>query len=327
MPETTPTHLALLAREPGRAAEVLDYVEVDTPEPAAGQVRVHMLTTTANPSDLITISGAYASRTTYPFVGGFEGLGIVDEVADVRDEELLGARVLPLGGSGNWQEYRVLDAKWCVPVPEDIDDESATFAFINPLTALLLVESQTAAVAGGTVVLTAGSSQMTVDLAELLRPLAGRIIGLTTGRGTPRRPELFDALVDVRSAGWEEEFATVGGGEASAVFDSIGGPLSDRLLALTPENAPFVQYGLLSGISTDQGGLSDARRAAFSFFHLRERIYAMSTPELHAAFDRVFEHIREGRLHSTIDRSVGFIKLRGTLDAVASGRGKVLVRF
>ncbi|MFE9472665.1 hypothetical protein ACFYOR_16665 [Streptomyces griseofuscus] len=52
----------------------------------------------------------------------------------------LGRRVLPPGSAGAWQQYKRLDHSWCVPVPDDLPDDIACFAYINPLTAVTMVE-------------------------------------------------------------------------------------------------------------------------------------------------------------------------------------------
>ncbi|WP_212128428.1 hypothetical protein [Brevibacterium sp. SMBL_HHYL_HB1] len=52
-----------------------------------------MTASTVNPSDAVTVSGAYASRTEFPFVPGFEGVGV--------PANAIGERVLPIGSAGN----------------------------------------------------------------------------------------------------------------------------------------------------------------------------------------------------------------------------------
>lgn len=103
-------------------------------------VQVRMLAATINPSDVVTVSGAYASRTRFPLVPGFEGLGRVEAIGSGVSESLLGRRILPLGTAENWQQVKQLEAEWCVPVPDDIPTEVACFSYVNPLTALFMVD-------------------------------------------------------------------------------------------------------------------------------------------------------------------------------------------
>lgn len=132
--------LAAIAETPGPVDTV---VIRDVPEPGelrAGEVVVRMLVSTFNPSDAVTVSGAYASRTTFPLVPGFEGVGIIDRIGPGVPTSALGQRVLPIGSPGAWQQYKRIDHSWCISVPDDIPTDVACFAYINPLTASLMVE-------------------------------------------------------------------------------------------------------------------------------------------------------------------------------------------
>ena len=132
--------LAALATHPGPIHNVTIQ---DVPEPDApqrGEVIVRMLASTFNPSDAVTVSGAYASRIEFPLVPGFEGVGVVERIGPETPSTLLGHRVLPIGSAGAWQELKRTDHTWCIPVPDDIPTDVACFAYINPLTAYLMVE-------------------------------------------------------------------------------------------------------------------------------------------------------------------------------------------
>ncbi|MFF7889898.1 alcohol dehydrogenase catalytic domain-containing protein [Streptomyces sp. NPDC020794] len=63
----------------GEPTSVLRVEEVPVPEPEAGQVRVRILESPVNPSDLLYVRGHYAGIQAYfPAPTGFEGVGIVE---------------------------------------------------------------------------------------------------------------------------------------------------------------------------------------------------------------------------------------------------------
>ena len=132
--------LAALAAHPGPIHNVTiqDVPEPDAPQ--GGEVIVRMLASTFNPSDAVTVSGAYASRTEFPLVPGFEGVGVVERIGPEVPSALLGRRLLPIGSAGALQELKRTDHTWCIPVPDDIPTDVACFVYINPLTAYLMVE-------------------------------------------------------------------------------------------------------------------------------------------------------------------------------------------
>lgn len=64
---------AVLAERPGILSDVLALHNIPDPGvPGEGEVTVRMIASTINPSDAVTVSGAYGSRTQFPFIPGFE---------------------------------------------------------------------------------------------------------------------------------------------------------------------------------------------------------------------------------------------------------------
>jgi len=63
----------------GEPAKVLTVQDLPLPEPGEGEVRVRILASPVNPSDLLFVRGHYAGvQPHFPSRVGFEGVGIVD---------------------------------------------------------------------------------------------------------------------------------------------------------------------------------------------------------------------------------------------------------
>ena len=69
---------AVVCEKWGDPAEVLQVRDVPTPEPSRGQVRVRMLVSPINPSDLLMVRGTYGRQPPLPATPGFEGVGVVE---------------------------------------------------------------------------------------------------------------------------------------------------------------------------------------------------------------------------------------------------------
>src|SRR5947209_19463655 len=103
------------------------------PEPKSGEVRVRMLASPINPSDVLTVRGQYGKQPPLPATPGFEGVGVVEAGSGLLARRVMGKRVAVLNsGGGNWQEHVVIPARQAVPVPEDLDDSQAATFFVNP---------------------------------------------------------------------------------------------------------------------------------------------------------------------------------------------------
>lgn len=322
--------LAALAREPGPASSVVEVARVEpAPLTDGGAVRLRMVASTVNPSDLVAISGTYASRTHYPFVPGFEGVGEVVETGGDVPPRLLGQRVLPLGSAGNWQEYKVTPARWCFEVPEALTTEEACFAYINPLSALLMVDEhahpgvRVAAVNGAT-------SAIGGHLRALLNARGIDVSGLTSG-ATGRRirsPSAWSAVVPTTDAGWPGEVRRLSGRSGVDVaFDCVGGEHVAALLGAIRPGGSLVHYGLLSGrpIPADSIGAHPDRRV--HLFRLRDLVHSFPRDRIQALLDRSYRGILAGPLRTTVSAAHPLRQLRQLLDEAPSADGKLLITF
>src|SRR5205085_3947186 len=127
----------------GEPGEVLQVRDVPRPDPGKNQVRVRMLASPINPSDLMVVRGRYGRLPTLPATPGFEGVGIIEAVGPGLLRLLRGLkpgrRVAVLNGTGgNWQEQVVLSARQVVPVADDLPDEQVAMVLVTPATAPIM---------------------------------------------------------------------------------------------------------------------------------------------------------------------------------------------
>jgi NADPH2:quinone reductase len=143
----------------------LDPVEV--PEPGPGEVVIRVEAAPINPSDLgVLLAGAdvtaavsagsadrpvvtmplpdaaaraVAGRVGIPMPVGNEGAGTV-VAAGASAAALLGRTVAAAGGA-MYAQYRCVDASLCLPLPEGTPAADGASAFVNPMTALGMVET------------------------------------------------------------------------------------------------------------------------------------------------------------------------------------------
>lgn len=142
---------------------------VAIPEPGPDQVVVRVQAAPINPSDLLLMlgpvdptsltaegegqttvvrgrvpqqaMGAVSHRIGKSLPIGNEGAGVVIAAGSSESaQSLLGRTVAILGGE-MFSEYRVVDAQRCLVFPESVSARDAAAAFINPLTALSMVET------------------------------------------------------------------------------------------------------------------------------------------------------------------------------------------
>lgn len=255
-----------------------------------------MLVSTFNPSDAVTVSGVYASRTAFPLVPGFEGVGIIDRIGPGVPTSALGQRVLPIGSPGAWQQYKRIDHSWCIPVPDDITTDVACFAYINPLTASLMVER-----------FCDGIQSALVDAATTT--IAGHLKTLLEQRGV----ETVMVGRTWGTVGVDKQF--------DVAFDCVGGEMGRRVARAVKPDGVVVHYGLLSGEPLGETG----RRV--EMFRLRDVVHACPRSELPELFADVFSQLRAGRLRSRVAKEVDLEDVPAVLREYQPREGKLLIRI
>ncbi|NYZ17083.1 zinc-dependent alcohol dehydrogenase family protein [Azospirillum sp. RWY-5-1] len=276
---------ALLYRRFGPPGEVLALESQPLGPPEPGRVRVRMIAAPVNPSDLIPVTGAYGHRVRPPLVAGYEGVGAVVGSGGALAE---GTRVLPLRGPGTWQRVVDADPAWLVAVPDDIPTELAARAYINPLSAQLMLEAWP--VAGRRVLLTAAGSACAGLLALWAFAAGARsVTGIV--RSAAHGPAL--AALGVEPVTMADTAAvTAAAARAEVAFDAVGGPLAEAILDAMPPGGDFVSYGLLSG----QPFAVPAVRPALRRFHLRDRLATVAPETWQGWFRTLWPRLRRAPL-------------------------------
>jgi len=147
----------------------LSLETVEVPQPAPGQVIVRVEAAPINPSDLgLLLAGAdmesaaasgtaerpvvtaaippaamrmMAARVGESLPVGNEGAGTVVAAGSSPEAQALVGRTVSLAGGAMYTQYRCVDAAICLVLPEGTTAKEGASSFVNPLTALGMVET------------------------------------------------------------------------------------------------------------------------------------------------------------------------------------------
>jgi NADPH:quinone reductase len=143
--------------------------DVAVPTPAANEVLVRVEASPINPSDLgVLIAGAdmttakvagtperptvtaplgtgalrgLSARIDQPLPVGNEGAGTVVAAGSSAAAQALLGKTVGIAGGGMYAQYRAVDAAACLVLPEGATARDGASSFVNPLTALGMVET------------------------------------------------------------------------------------------------------------------------------------------------------------------------------------------
>jgi NADPH2:quinone reductase len=210
--------------------DALQWKELPTPEPGAGQVRIRIEAASLNFPDLLIVQNKYQMKPPLPFVPGSEYAGVVEAVGDGVKHLKPGQRVACLSGTGGFGTHTLAPAALCMPLPEGFPAVDAA-AFI---------------------MIYATSYHALMDRAQLKAGETVLILGAAGGVGT--------AAIQIAKAAGARVIAAASSDEKCALCTSLGadatinyaqhGPLTslrDEIKRLTEGKGPDVIYDPVGG--------------------------------------------------------------------------------
>ncbi len=235
----------------GPPDEVLAVQDVPPPSPGRGEVRVRMLASPINPSDLLYVGGQYTVVPKLPATPGFEGVGVVESSGGgLLGRFLTGKRVVVMGSrTGNWAEHTVASARQCIPVPSDLTDEQAATFFINPATALAITRHVLNVPPGEWLLQTAAGSALGKMVIRL-----GREHGFRTLNVVRRREQVeelrklgADHVLCDADGSLPEQVRKVAPDGVRYAMDPVGGGTGAQVVRCLAAGGRLIVYGSLSG--------------------------------------------------------------------------------
>jgi NADPH:quinone reductase-like Zn-dependent oxidoreductase len=238
--------------EYGEPTKVLAVREAPLPEPAVGEVRLRILATPVNPSDLLFVRGVYAGvqPSRFPAPVGFEGVGIVDARGPRVDAPALGQRVLVQNSrGGNWAEYAVAPADAVFAVPDDLPDEQVASMLINPASTVLMLRHVLAVPRGEWLLQSAATSELGRMMIRLAKHDGIRTVNVVRRREAVAELERIgaDAVVVAGEGRIDEQVRRIVGREGVRyAIDPVVGDTGSQIFQALGEEGRMLVYGSLT---------------------------------------------------------------------------------
>jgi NADPH:quinone reductase-like Zn-dependent oxidoreductase len=230
--------------------EDLEVVEVPLPTAGRGEVRVRVLASGMEYTDVVIRRHLYPQtmRRRPPFVLGYDVVGEIDQLGDGVSGLQVGDRVADMTVVGSNAAYRTLLADRVTRVPSGLDAAEAAALILSWTTAYQLLH-RTARVTRGQRVLVHGA----VGAVGQALLVLGRQAGLERW-GTARREhaalvrELGATPIDYQ----REDFTRVLPGGFDVVFDGIGEDGYRRSFAALKPGGLLCAYGYSAGVQAQR---------------------------------------------------------------------------
>lgn len=266
--------------------DVMQWVDVEVPAPAAGEVLIRHEAVGLNYIDVYFRTGMYPQ----PMPGslGMEGAGVVEAIGEGVTMVAVGDRIAyanrPIGA---YAQKRVVPESILVKLPDEISFEQGAAMMLQGLTVQYLVTDSYAVKAGDQVLVHAAAGGVGLIAVQWLKALGARVIGTV---GSVEKAALAKAYgCDETILYNEEDFVArtrelTGGKGVNVVYDSIGKDTFDGSLDCLAPRGTMVTYGNATGPVAPldvaslaaKGSLKVTRPTLFSYVTDRALLEQMS---------------------------------------------------
>ncbi len=246
---------ALMSQAAG-GPETLVMMEVPTPEPAPGTVRIAIQACGVNFPDALIIEDKYQLRPPRPFAPGFEISGVVDALGAGVSTLKVGDRVIAHCTVGGMAEYVTVEAGHCVPMPDAMSFDVGASLLVTYGTSLHALKDRARLQAGETLLVLGAAGGVGLAAVELGKAMGARVIAaassaekaaLAKAHGAdetvvyPRETQDAKALAALFKA-------ACGPTGAHVIYDPVGGDYAEPALRAIAWGGRYLVIGFPAGI-------------------------------------------------------------------------------
>jgi NADPH:quinone reductase-like Zn-dependent oxidoreductase len=232
--------------------------ESNLPEPAAGQIRVKVLTAGTGFTDTIIRVGQYIDvKDKPPFTLGYDWVGVVDKLGAGVSNLKVGQWVADMPVIGGYTQYLCVDATQVVPIPDTVDPAEAVCMILSYTTAYQMLTRVRDIPKGSVCLVHAAGGAVGTALLEL-----GRLMGLKMfGTASKSKHELVTRLGGIPIDYRNEDFVArikqeTDGQGVDVVFDTIGGKNWARSYQCVKRGGILIAFGALQFTTGEESVLS-----------------------------------------------------------------------
>jgi NADPH2:quinone reductase len=286
--------------------DVMKWVELSTPMPVKGEVRVLLEAAGVNFIDVYFRSGVYPSEL--PAIPGLEGAGVVEAVGPEVTALRVGDRIAwsdRVGASpgGTYATHVIVPAARAVPVPAEVTLPVAAAAMLQGMTAHYLSHSTFPLGQGHTCLIHAAAGGVGLLLSQMAKKRGARVIGTvsTAEKAALAKRAGADDVIQYTEHDFAAEVKRLTGGRGvDVVYDSVGKTTFEKGLDVLAPRGMMVLYGQSSGrvppfdpqTLNGKGSLFLTRPSLYHYVRTREDLLARA--------DDVLSWVKRGELEVRI---------------------------
>ncbi|NKE65109.1 NADPH:quinone oxidoreductase family protein [Ramlibacter sp. RBP-2] len=230
--------------------EALQWKELPTPQPRAGEVLVEIKAASLNFPDLLIVQNKYQIKPPLPFVPGSEYAGIVAALGPDVKHLKVGQNVACLSGTGGFGTHTIAPAALCLPLPDAFPHADAAAFIMTYATSHHALVDRGQVKAGETVLVLGAAGGVGTAAIQIAKALGARVIAAASSDDKCElcRSIGADATINYTREKLREAVAAATGGRGpDVVYDPVGGDLAEPALRSLAWRGRYLVIGFASG--------------------------------------------------------------------------------
>ena len=234
--------------------DALQWREMPTPQPKAGEVLIEIKAASLNFPDLLIVQNKYQTKPPLPFVPGSEYAGVVQALGEGVTHLKVGQSVACLSGTGGFATHTLAPAAACMPLPAGFSHvDAAAFIMIYATSHHALVD-RAQLKAGETVLVLGAAGGVGTAAIQIAKLIGAKVIAaastdekcalcksigadLTINYGKDTLPNQFREAIK----------AATGAKGPDVIYDPVGGDFAEPAFRSIAWRGRYLVVGFASG--------------------------------------------------------------------------------
>ncbi len=230
--------------------DALNWKELPTPTPKAGEVLLEIKAASLNFPDILIVQNKYQMKPALPFVPGSEYAGIVQAVGEGVTHLKVGQAVACLSGTGGFGTHTIAPASLCMPLPPGFPMvDAAAFIMIYATSYHALVD-RAQLKAGETVLVLGAAGGVGTSAIQIAKAMGAKVIAAAS---TQEKCELCkkigaDATINYSTENMRESLKALTDGKGpDVIYDPVGGDFAEPAFRSIAWRGRYLVVGFASG--------------------------------------------------------------------------------
>lgn len=237
--------------------EVMQLIEEKTlPEPKYGEVRIKVLKTSANFTDVMIRKGKYPEvKEKPPFSLGYDMVGVVDKLGEGSTEFQLGDKVADMTVIGAYSEYICLSENTLVRVPDNIDSSEAVTLILSYMTAYQMLHRIAKISEGKSILIHGAAGAVGIAMLQLGELLHLKMYGTASKSKHAIVSKYGGIPIDYKNEDFVKRIHELSSGGVDAAFDPIGGENFKKSFKTVKPGGILIAFGFYNAVMGKGGNI------------------------------------------------------------------------